>query len=127
MFTAHENSGLLNLRPGLRTVATGFVALAGILAVLLAARPAEAAQPSPSVSAVCNIGGQTTASWSHLKVIKLQVEWEDAINTILVEHPTFAHATPNGDWSFTTPANPTSLHVDFYTDTTENSITIKCT
>jgi hypothetical protein len=64
MFTTHDYSGRRNLR----LVGAGLVALAGILAVLLAARPAAAAQPQSSVSAVCTVGGQTTVSWSHLKV-----------------------------------------------------------
>jgi hypothetical protein len=127
MFIAHDNAGARNLRPSLRAVAAGAVALAGILAVLLASHPAQAAQPQPSIGTVCNVGGQTTASWSHLKVTRLEVIWYDPATTLHVEHPAFEHATPNGQWSFTTPADATNLFVEFYTDATQSSIDIKCT
>jgi hypothetical protein len=91
-----------------------------------AAQGTASAAPQASFSVTCAIGGQTTVSWQHARVNKLQIDWYNPATTVFVAHPTVAGHAPNGQLSMPTPDGATVVEVDFYSDTTENSITVTC-
>jgi hypothetical protein len=104
------------------------VALLGA-AFAVSQETASANAPQPSYSVKCALGDQTTVTWSHSKVIKLQIIWYDPGSGIAVTHPTISKGGPNGQFSVATPAaasGTTAVHVDFYTDTTSGISEASC-
>jgi hypothetical protein len=104
------------------------VALLGA-AFAVSQETASASAPQPSYTVNCALGGETTATWSHSKVTKLQIIWYDPGAGLAVTHPTISKGGPNGRFSVATPAaasGTTTVHVDFYTDTTSGSFEAPC-
>ena len=104
------------------------VALLGA-AFAVSQETASASGPQPSYTVKCALSGETTATWSHSKVAKPQIVWYDPGAGLAVTHPTISKGGANGRFSVATRAaasGTTTVHIDFYTDTTSGSLEASC-
>jgi hypothetical protein len=91
---------------------------AAVLAVALVVPATAAGGPaSPTLTANCAVGGMTTYSWSHLKVLAVEVFWMKPDNvTYVAGTGVFANPhpkKPNGTGSVLTASNVTAGDVAF--------------